>query len=142
MDLVDAVNFAKKEGSNNPYWSWDQSRRDEFKSYRAALRAQEEEEQKHAYEERDDDDDGDDGNNNLDDILASSSPAEEEEEEDDDDDDKEEKDPVPKKAPLKWVEYCGYAREALKEGGNKPTQKEVFAKAREWLIEDNWMKPK
>ena len=40
MDLVDAVEYAKQEGSKNPYWTWDQARRDEFKNYRAALRAQ------------------------------------------------------------------------------------------------------
>ena len=45
MDLVDAVEYAKQEGSKNPYWTWDQSRRDEFKNYRAALRAQEHEQQ-------------------------------------------------------------------------------------------------
>ena len=143
MDLVDAVEYAKEEGSKNPYWTWDQSRRDEFKNYRAALRAQEE--QQHAiHAEGDEDVDVQDG---LDDILAECSPPPPADDDtttttQEDDDDAVVEEPAPKKAPSKWIEYCGYAREALKEGGGKPTQKEVFAKAREWLIEDRWMKPK
>ena len=144
MDLVDAVEYAKEEGSKNPYWTWDQSRRDEFKNHRAALRAQEE--QQHAiHAEGDEDGDEQDG---LDDILAECSPPSPADNDtttttqEDDDGPAVEEEPAPKKAPSKWIEYCGYAREALKEGGGKPTQKEVFAKAREWLIEDKWMKPK
>ena len=137
MDLVDAVEYAKEEGSKNPYWTWDQARRDEFKSYRAALRAQEEQQR----EEEGDDDHG------IDDILAECSPsphdtAAQPEEEEEEEEQQQQPEPAPKKAPSKWIEYCGYAREALKEGGGKPTQKQVFAKAREWLIEDRWMKPK
>ena len=144
MDLVDAVEYAKEEGSKNPYWTWDQSRRDEFKSYRAALRAQEHEQQHAIHEDRDEDVDVQD---DLDDILAECSPPPPADDDtttttQEDDDDAVVEEPAPKKAPSKWIEYCGYAREALKEGGGKPTQKEVFAKAREWLIEDKWMKPK
>jgi hypothetical protein len=143
MDLVDAIEFAKQEGSKNVYWSWDQSRRDEFKSYRAALRAQEE--QQHAIPEEGDEDGDEQDDDGLDDILAECSPpppADTDASTQADDDDPAAEEPAPKKAPSKWIEYCGYAREALKEGGGKPTQKEVFAKAREWLIEDKWMKPK
>ena len=36
-ELVAAVDYAEKTGASNPYWSWDQDTRREFREYHSAM---------------------------------------------------------------------------------------------------------
>ena len=50
--------------------------------------------------------------------------------------------PPQRKKNSKWIEYTQIAREELRNetGKQKVPQKDVFARARAYMIEDNWMK--
>ena len=147
-ELVAAVEYAEKVGGVNPFWGWDQDTRRLFREYHSAMNSDKttpptEQIQPGAQQE--------DAIVNQDDADIDAAIAQSDEEPDqtvaEEDDDgsgesaekHEEAQPVRKQS--RWVEYCGMAREQLRETTAKPKQKDVFALSRKWLIEDGWKKP-
>ena len=143
MDLVDCINYANEVGSSNIYWGWDQQKRDEFKEYRAALNARNITAPPAA------DEDGDDGDTSECDPEVTFEPEEQEQSaaaradvREGDSAETEQKQPAVRKKNSRWIEYTQIAREELRQstGQAKVGQKEVFALARKYYVEDGWAK--
>ena len=147
-ELVAAVEYAEKVGGVNPFWGWDQDTRRLFREYHSAMNSdkttppteqiQPEAQQENTIANEDDAD--------IDTALAQSDeeadPAVAEEDGDNNGESAEkheEVQPVRKKS--RWIEYCGMARDQLRETTAKPKQKDVFQLARAWLVEDGWRQP-
>jgi hypothetical protein len=149
MDLVAAIEHASAAASSNVYWGWDQQKRGEYKSYHAALNT-----------EPDigggDDDDGDDASECEPEVPSENEEEPEEESAtarvDVQEGDTAEPPPPPppqhqqqpavRKKNSRWIDYTQIAREELRQstGRQKVPQKEVFALARKYYVEDGWAK--
>ena len=149
MDLVDCINYANEVGSSNVYWQWDQQKRDEFKQYRTAMNARNNTSTAPAIDEEEEDDNGDTSSECEPEVAFE--PEEEEEQEsaaaradvqEGDSAGMEQQQPAVRKKNSRWIEYTQIAREELKQstGKSKVPQKEVFALARKYYVEDGWAK--
>jgi hypothetical protein len=147
MDLVECINYANEVGGSNVYWQWDQAKRDEFKQYRAALNARNNTSTAPAI----DDEEDDNGDTSECEQEVAFEPEEEQEQEraaargdveEGDSAGMEQQQPAVRKKNSRWIEYTQIAREELKQstGKSKVPQKEVFALARKYYVEDGWAK--
>ena len=146
MDLVDCINYANEVGGSNVYWQWDQAKKDEFKQYRVALNARNNTSTVPAIDEEEDNDD----TSECDPEIASE-PEEEEGHEsaaaradvqEGDSVETEQQQPAVRKKNSRWIESTQIARSELRQstGQAKVGQKEVFALARKYYLEDGWAK--
>ena len=137
MDLVGAIDYANEVGSSNVYWQWDQSKREEFKQYHSALHAR-----TTAPPTEEDEDDA----TSECEPEVQSEPEQEQEQEPAEARTELQREapeqPAARKKNSRWIEYTQIAREELKQstGQAKVPQKEVFALARKYYVEDGWAK--
>ena len=151
MDLVDCINYANEVGSSNVYWQWDQQKRDEFKQYRTAMNARNNTSTAPAIDEEEEDDNGDTSSECEPEVAFE--PEEEQEQESaaartdvqeggSVEPQQQQQQPAARKKNSRWIEYTQIAREELKQstGKSKVPQKQVFALARQYYVEDGWAK--
>ena len=145
-DLVNAIDAAEIH-AQNPYWSMDAQTREEYKRYYAARNRPatptpdgadggDDDECDVGGEEEGGDEEGDvdeaEPRTEVEEGEAAATAAQQPPAE-----------PQPqRKKNSKWIEYTQIAREEMKQetGKQKIPQKDVFARARAYMVEDGWMK--